>query len=349
MKPILSLKMEKMEPAGATNKMYRTPTTLIWSFIFLLLIAGCKTDSGTKQQTDIVKPRATVPAVSPDSAFSFIDKQLSFGVRVPGTPGHKATRDWIKVRMEAYGASVELQEFKASFLGKTNVTSWNIIAKINPESTNRVILFAHWDTRLIAEKDKNEPMREKPIQGAVDGASGVAGLLEIARLVFSNPLNDFGVDFVFFDAEDQGNDGAMESWCLGSQYWSASVANQQNKPKYGILLDLIGAKGATYSKEGISTTYAGDLQNKIWDLAAAMGKGNMFINAPIGQITDDHYYVNTIAGIPTVDIIETKPSGYFAAYHHTHDDNIEAIDRENLAAVIQVVTAAIYKMSDNTF
>jgi len=308
----------------------------MWSFLLIILVAGCKTDSGTKQQTDIVKPRATVPAVSPDSAFNFIDKQLSFGIRVPGTPGHKATRDWIQAKMEAYGASVEIQEFKASFLGKTDVTSWNIIAKINPESKNRVILFAHWDTRLIAEKDKNESMREKPILGAVDGASGVAGLLEIARLVHSNPLNDFGIDFVFFDAEDQGN-------------WSASVAKQENKPKHGILLDLIGAKGAIYSKEGISAAYAGDLQNKIWELAAAMGRGNIFINAPIGQITDDHYYVNTIAGIPTVDIIETKPSGYFADYHHTHEDNIGAIDRENLAAVIQVVTAAIYKMSDNSF
>jgi glutaminyl-peptide cyclotransferase len=341
--------MEKMEPAGVTDKINKKLTSLMWSFLLLVLLAGCKTDTGTKQQTDIVKPRATVPAVSPDSAFSLIDKQLSFGVRVPGTPGHKATKDWIKARMEAYGASVEIQEFKASFLGKTNITSWNIIAKINPEYQNRVILFAHWDTRLIAEKDKNESMREKPILGAVDGASGVAGLLEIARLVHSNPLNEFGIDFVFFDAEDQGNDGLMESWCLGSQYWSASVTKQENKPKYGILLDLIGAKGATYSKEGISATYAGDLQNKIWELAAAMGKGNIFINAPIGQITDDHYYVNTIAGIPTVDIIETKPSGYFAAYHHTHDDNIESIDRENLAAVIQVVTAAIYKMSDNSF
>jgi len=341
--------MEKKEPLGVTNNIRKDMIRFMSFFLILLLITGCKNDTTKETQILTSRPKATVPAVSPDSAFSFIAKQLTFGVRVPGTPGHEATRDWIVAKMRGYGASVEIQEFKASFLGKTNVNAYNIIARMNPEIKDRVILFAHWDTRLIAEKDKNETLRNKPILGAVDGASGVAGLLEIARLISKNPLHLFGVDFVFFDAEDQGNDGNMESWCLGSQHWSPSAAKQTDKPKFGILLDLIGAIGATYSKEGISAAYAADLQNKIWNLAAAMGKGHLFINAPIGQITDDHYYVNTIAGIPTVDIIETKPSGYFAYYHHTHDDNLQAIDAENLAAVIQVVTAVIYKTSDYSF
>jgi len=94
---------------------------------------------------------------------------------------------------------------------------------------------------------------------------------------------------------------------------------------------------------------AGTIQDKIWQLASVMNKGNMFVNAQIGQIMDDHFYVNTIAGIPTVDIIETKPSGYFAEYHHTHNDNADAIDKNNLASVIQVVTAVVYKSSDKSF
>jgi glutaminyl-peptide cyclotransferase len=341
--------MEKKEPVGVLSKVRKAILPYLPIVLLFLLIPGCKNDTTNEPLLNKVKPKATVPAVSADSAFYFIKKQLEFGVRVPGTPGHLATRDWIIAKMKGYGAQVEIQEFKASFLGKKDVASYNIIAKMNPEAKDRVILFAHWDTRLIAEKDKNESLRDKPILGAVDGASGVAGLIEIARLIHQNPLFEFGVDFVFFDAEDQGNDGNSESWCLGSQFWSTSVAKQGDKPKFGVLLDLIGAEGATYSKEGISTVYAGELQNNIWKLAASMGKGNLFINAPIGQITDDHFYVNTIAGIPTVDIIETKPSGYFASYHHTHDDNIEAIDPENLASVIQVVTAVVYKTSDNTF
>ena len=139
--------------------------------------------------------------------------------------------------MENYGATVEVQAFKSNFLNQKDVPSFNIIAKINPEIKERIALFAHWDTRLIAEKDADQNKKGKPIPGAVDGASGVAGLLEIARLVNENPI-DLGIDFVFFDAEDQGDDTSNLTWCLGSQFWAKSVANQKLKPEFGILLDL---------------------------------------------------------------------------------------------------------------
>lgn len=321
---------------------------IIIVFLFTGFLA-CKQDTKDKSEVSAkTKAKATVHAVNADSAYSFIEKQLSFGVRVPGTDGHLKTRDWIISKMKFYGASVEIQEFKSSFLTKKDVPSYNIIAKINPEIQERIALFAHWDTRLIAEKDADQSKKEKPIAGAVDGASGVAGLLEIARLVKDHPI-DLGIDFVFFDVEDQGDDTSNLSWCQGSQFWSKSVANQETKPQFGILLDLIGAKNATYSKEEYSAKMAGSIQKKVWELAAVMGKGNVFINAPIGAITDDHYYVNTIANIPCIDIIETKPSGYFSDYHHTHNDNITAIDKNNLAAVIQVVTAVAYKTSDGSF
>lgn len=321
---------------------------IIIVFLFTGFLA-CKQDTKDKSEVSAkTKAKATVPAVNADSAYSFIEKQLSFGVRVPGTDGHLKTRDWIISKMKSYGASVEIQEFKSSFLTKKDVPSYNIIAKINPEIQERIALFAHWDTRLIAEKDADQSKKDKPIAGAVDGASGVAGLLEIARLVKDHPI-DLGIDFVFFDVEDQGDDTSNLSWCQGSQFWSKSVANQETKPQFGILLDLIGAKNATYSKEEYSAKMAGSIQKKVWELAAVMGKGNVFINAPIGAITDDHYYVNTIANIPCIDIIETKPSGYFSEYHHTHNDNITAIDKNNLAAVIQVVTAVAYKTSDGSF
>ena len=321
-------------------------------FIIILLFTGfisCKQDIKDKSEAPSkIKAKAKVPPVNADSAFHFIEKQLSFGVRVPGTEGHMKTRDWIIEKMENYGATVEVQAFKSNFLNQKDVPSFNIIAKINPEIKERIALFAHWDTRLIAEKDADQNKKDKPIPGAVDGASGVAGLLEIARLFNENPI-DLGIDFVFFDAEDQGDDTSNLTWCLGSQFWAKSVANQKLKPEFGILLDLIGAKNATYSKEEYSARMAGSIQKKVWELAAAMGKGNIFINAPVGPITDDHYYVNTIADIPCIDIIETKPSGHFSDYHHTHSDNITAIDKNNLAAVIQVVTAVAYKTSDGSF
>jgi Zn-dependent M28 family amino/carboxypeptidase len=319
-------------------------------FIYIALFCfACKSDKGTIKENEVIpKARVKIPAVQADSAFKFIEKQLSFGVRVPGTDGHAKTKDWIVSKMQAYGAKVNVQEFKANFLSKSNINSYNIIAKINPDHKQRIALFAHWDTRLIAEKDADVTKKNIPIPGAVDGASGVAALIEIARIIHLNPI-DLGIDFIFFDAEDQGSEDSSESWCLGSQYWSNSVKNDKEKPEFGILLDLIGANGAVYYKEDYSSKYAPHILTKVWDLANAIGQGNTFVNAPIGAITDDHYYVNSVAGIPTIDIIATQPTGNFGDYHHTHRDNINAIDKTNLAGVIQLVTAVVYKKSDASF
>ena len=198
--------------------------------IILIVISGllfsCKSD--VKEAPAVPLPRAVIPRADADSAFSFIAKQLSFGVRVPGSTGHVQTKDWIVAKMKSYGAEVDVQPFKASFLGQKDLQAYNIVAKINPKAKKRVALFAHWDTRLIAEKDGDPKRTEDPILGAVDGASGVAGLLEIARLINSNVIN-LGVDFVFFDAEDQGlNDD--NNWCIGSQKWSVQVAANKEKP-----------------------------------------------------------------------------------------------------------------------
>jgi len=318
-------------------------------FTIVIVIAGflfsCKSD--VKKAPEAPLPRAVIPRADADSSFSFIAKQVGFGVRVPGSDGHVKTKDWIVAKMKSYGAEVEVLPFKASFLGQKDLQAYNIVAKINPTHEKRIALFAHWDTRLIAEKDSDPKKTNEPILGAVDGGSGVAGLMEIARLIHTNGIN-LGVDFVFFDAEDQGL-GDDNNWCIGSQKWSVQVAENENKPALGILLDLIGAQGATYYKEGISVFYAKDLVNKVWALANGMNKGQYFKNDFVGEIMDDHFHVNKIAGIPTIDIIETLPSGNFAKYHHTHNDNLTAIDKENLAAVIQVVTAVVYKVSDGTF
>jgi Zn-dependent M28 family amino/carboxypeptidase len=312
-----------------------------------IILFACKTDKKNTTSIDSTpKPPVKVPMVAADSAYHFIEKQLSFGVRVPGSPGHIQCRDWIVNKMKSLGADVKIQEFKASFLTKSNISSYNIIAKINPTQTKRIALFAHWDSRLIAEKDSDATMKDKPIMGAIDGASGVAALIEIARLLKAHPV-DLGVDFIFFDAEDQGDDSG--NWCIGSQFWAKSVQNDENKPQFGILLDLIGAKGATYGMEKYSMEAAPDLVRKIWDLASKMNKSHLFSVYDGGAIMDDHYYVNTMARIPTIDIIQTTPNGSFGHYHHTHKDNISEVDKTVLSGVIQVVTAVVYKTYDGTF
>jgi glutaminyl-peptide cyclotransferase len=321
----------------------------VFLFLFLIVLnTGCKDDKKSDSKdvsTDTPKQKAVVPPISADSVYYFVEKQLSFGTRVPGSEGHKKMKDWLVEKCKSFGLEVEVQEFKASFLGKKDVPSYNIIATLNPDHKKRVLLAAHWDTRLIAEKDPDPAKQNKPIMGADDGGSGVAALLEIMRVMSEKPI-DLGVDFIFFDAEDQGEDGG--NWCIGSQYWSKNPHQKGYTAEWGILLDLVGAKGATFHKEEISRYFAGKYVDKVWDLAHKMGYEKYFIKQNVGQIHDDHYYVNTIAKIPMIDIIYTTPAGMFGKYHHTHDDDIGIIDKDVLKAVTQVTTATIYKYSDGS-
>jgi glutaminyl-peptide cyclotransferase len=323
----------------------------IFSFLALLSICfiQCKEEpkQGTANQPSISAP-LSIPPFNRDSAFSYIETQLSFGYRIPGTQDHLDCRDWLAAKLESFGAKVYVQEFKADFLGKKNVPSFNIIGEIKPEARTRVIIAAHWDTRLIAEKDPDESKREKPIMGADDGASGVAVALEIARLLSVQPT-EIGVDIIFFDAEDQGDNG--DGWCLGSRHWSSKPHRSGYKAKYGILLDMVGAKGAKFGHEAISKYFAPDLLYKIWTLAGNMGYGDYFTSTPTGEIIDDHYYVNSIAKIPMVNIINRplKTDHGFGHYHHTHEDNLEIIDKRTLEVVGKVVTAVIYKENHRSF
>lgn len=307
-------------------------------------LASCQSDrgQGTQVNTQRESVQVTIPAFNRDSAFAYVQSQVDFGPRNLGSEGHRACKDWIVNKLKAFGVQVSEQNFPASLPTNEVFPGTNIIGKINPDQPRRILLAAHWDTRYIAEKDPDRDQRESPILGADDGASGVAVLLEIARTVQNNPI-DIGVDLVFFDAEDQGdNGGQSETWCLGSQFWARNLT-PQNRPQFGILLDMVGAKGAVFPKEAISINFANGVLEKVWSLAQSMGYGAYFSNERVSQLIDDHLFVNQLAGIPMIDIINYKNG--FGAYHHTHDDNMEIIDRNTLRAVGQVVLALLYKES----
>ena len=329
---------------------------LILSLSLLLGFSSCKNDTPSESTTKpaMQKPRVKVPKFDGDKAYALVEKQLSFGHRIPGTPEHKATKDWYVDQLKATGAEVQVQEFKASFLGIEDKESYNIIASFNPKNTHRVMLAAHWDSRLIAEKDEDKSMQEKPIMGADDGATGTAILLQIANMIKENPI-DLGIDIVLFDAEDQGDSKGNEtSWCLGSQYWGKNPHVPNYKAKFGILLDMVGAKDAQFGKEGYSRTRAGVQLEKIWALAKGMGYSDYFQDFDAGGITDDHKYVMDYRKFPMVDIINTPKdptSGdtSFGHYHHTHKDNIDIVSKRTLKVVGQVLTAVIYKESDGSF
>jgi len=315
----------------------------------ILLLTGCqnnKSDTEVKVSSRVVN----VPTFLEDSAFWFVEKQVSFGPRVPNTSAHKKTGDFLINRLEKYGAKVKVQEFESITYDNQQLSLRNIIGSFNPEKQKRVLLAAHWDTRPFADKDSNDS--DRPIDGANDGGSGVGVLMEIARVISKQPP-DIGVDIIFFDGEDWGTasgeaspslPGNLDSWwCLGSQYWSTNKHEPNYFAYYGILLDMVGAKNSQFHIEGLSNQVAPKVVSKVWSSARKIGFGNVFINRVQAGITDDHEFVNKLAKIPMINIVHYDPEfGYFGDYHHSHKDNLDLIDKNILKAVGQTVLEVIY-------
>lgn len=289
-------------------------------------------------------PDAPTPDFNADSAYAFVQKQVAFGPRVPNTAAHKKCAAWMTSEFRRYGLTVMEQKFTAQHFKGGAFECVNIIAQYKPELPKRILLTAHWDSRFIADKDDTN--QDKPIDGADDGASGVGVLLELARNIKSMPP-DVGVDLICFDAEDSGDDGGeSETWCLGSQYWAKNLHRPGYQPYYAVLLDMVGAKGAKFYKEGVSEEVAPTTVEKIWNLAGRLGYGQYFINQSGRGITDDHVFVIRHARIPMIDIINMpnqESNKLFGDYHHTHDDNMSIIDRDVLKAVGQTMAAVIWR------
>lgn len=317
-------------------------------------MVSCGKDRSKKQMAEPEKlpENVVVPAFSADSAYHFVEKQVSFGARIPNTPAHRQAGEYFVETLKRYGADLTIQEFQAqTFDGKT-LNLKNIIASFNGDKSKRILLAAHWDTRPFADKDAENP--DAVFQGANDGASGVAVLLEIARVFSTSVRPDVGVDIILFDGEDWGEkvgeegrhplpDGLQEWWCLGSQHWSRNKHKPNYSAYYGILLDMVGAENAQFHREGYSMEFAPSVVEKVWNHAQRLGYSHVFIRKTQEPVTDDHYFVNTIARIPMIDIVHYEPGiGYFGTFHHTQADNMDLISKETLGIVGSTVLNTIY-------
>jgi hypothetical protein len=305
---------------------------------------------------EVEKADPVGPAFNADSAYAFTKAQCDFGPRNMNSRGHDLCGEWIVNKFREYGCKVTTQRVNLTGYDGTTLRSCNIMASINPEATTRILLCAHWDSRPWADNDPDQSNWKKPIIAANDAASGVAVMLELARIINNGKAEkalrpQLGVDFVCFDAEDWGTpqwadvpDDA-DSWALGAQYWSKNLP-QGYEARYGILLDMVGGVGAQFFQEGISLQYAPEIVKKVWRSAREVGFGSYFPKRMGGMVTDDHVPVNRYAKIPTIDIIpfypDCKQSGFGPTWH-TLADNMENIDRNTLRAVGQTLVQVIYK------
>lgn len=305
---------------------------------------------------EVEKADPVGPVFNADSAYAFTKAQCDFGPRNMNSRGHDLCGEWIVNKFREYGCKVTTQRVNLTGYDGTTLRSCNIMASINPEATTRILLCAHWDSRPWADNDPDQSNWKKPIIAANDAASGVAVMLELARIINNGKAEkalrpQLGVDFVCFDAEDWGTpqwadvpDDA-DSWALGAQYWSKNLP-QGYEARYGILLDMVGGVGAQFFQEGISLQYAPEIVKKVWRSAREVGFGSYFPKRMGGMVTDDHVPVNRYAKIPTIDIIpfypDCKQSGFGPTWH-TLADNMENIDRNTLRAVGQTLVQVIYK------
>ncbi len=340
--------------------MYNMKQLFLVAVGLLLWTTACKNESSTEPAnkpvtTEKPKPRKTVkvPAFDVDAAYNFIKEQVDFGPRVPGTPPHENMRKWLVRYFKDLGFRVIEQNFDAYFPDGKKYRATNIIASYNPQHTHRIMLAAHWDTRYIADQD---PKDKSPILGADDGGSGVGILMSIAKTLKEHPA-DIGVDFVFFDAEDQGkpeggSDDDGTSWCQGSQYWATNLQPPGYRPQFGVLLDMVGAKNAQFQVDEVSSAYAGEYASKLWNLARNIGYSQYFLDGQAPALIDDHLFVNRMARIPMLNIINRKNINgeyLFGDHWHTQADNLKVIDKRSLRAVGQSLTAMIYHASAGNF
>lgn len=333
--------------------MKKTVIHLIVCLSVMVFLHSCGSDSKpttaeTSKKEEEIKAPVMIPTFSADLAYDKIASQVAFGPRNPNTEAHQKTKQWIIDELKSLGLKVNTQTFRANTFKGEKYTGTNIIGHYKPEYQNRILLLAHWDTRFMADMEEGD-LKNKPIPGADDGGSGVGVLLALANLVVDNEVN-VGIDFLFLDAEDQGEDGGgnPESWCQGAQYYASNMMISSAKPQFGILLDMVGAKDAVFMKEEISMTFAGHIMHKVWAMAQGMGYGRYFSNQKTTAALDDHFFINRTAGIPTIDIIYKNDAG-FGKHWHTHSDNMDIIDKKTLQAVGQVVTAVIYNYAAGNF
>ena len=291
-----------------------------------------------------------IPAFDSTAAYHFIQKQISLGPRVPNTPAHQLCSNYLQQQLTAMGAEVQVQPFRAKAFDGQTLELKNIIASFQPDCARRILLAAHWDTRPVADKDKTNSTQ--PIEGANDGASGVGVLLAIAQTLGQCPVEALGVDIILFDGEDYGppHGSSYEKknsthWCLGAQYWSQYPHLTGYRAVYGILLDMVGTRDATFYQERYSMHYAAHVVKRIWQTAEQLGHEQYFIaQNSHGHIIDDHVFVNRQAQIPMVNILDHYPGKgqVFKPYHHTHKDNLRLIDPKTLQAVGETLLHVIY-------
>jgi peptidase M28-like protein len=293
--------------------------------VALMLLAGCNEQAVPPKEFDGA------------AALSYVQAQLAFGPRIPGTPGHERMAAWLDSLLRTRADTVIAQRWVHRSAAGDSLSLVNFVARFNPAATTRLLFLAHWDTRPKADGPMSRDST-LPVPGANDGGSGVAVLLGMADAL-KKSAPEIGVDLLFVDGEDYGDFNSDSDVLLGSRYYSVHQAPGP-APRFAILFDMVGDKELQIPQEGYSATGAPDVVELVWSIAARAGHGEVFVREQGTTLTDDHIPLQQ-AGIRAIDLIDFSFGGPDNKWHHTPDDTLDKVSAASLQIVGDVGMAVV--------
>lgn len=292
-------------------------------------VAACGGEKGPRTQ------------FSGDAALGYVKTQLDFGPRIPGSEAHVKTGDWIVAQMRERADTVIEQKWTHVTMSGDTLPMRNILARYEPEATERVLYVTHWDTRPISDGATDSAQRAMPVPGANDGASGVALFIALGDALRQTPPN-VGLDLLFVDGEDFGDfpkDGNLTDFkdvLIGSRYFAEHLPEPGYMPLYGILWDMIGDRDLQIFQEGNSLRRAPEVVNLVWHKADSdLGYSRYFIPQPGLFMIDDHIPLLD-AGLHVIDV-----GDFDYPYHHTPEDTFDKVSAASLQIVGDVALSLV--------
>ncbi len=292
--------------------------------VALVLVLACQARGNTRRSREF----------DGGHAFGYLEQQMQFGPRIPNTPAHERTGDWIVAQLRARADTVSVQAFNHITHHGDTLHLRNFVARFRPAAAERVLFLAHWDTRPHADQSANLGQQRLPVPGANDGASGVAVLLGVADALKAKPPS-VGVDLLFVDGEDYGDFVRdTNDVLIGSRYFAAHQPPGY-PPLFAVLFDMVGDKDQQFYYEGNSQAFAPEVVDRVWRTAAELGYGRIFIPGVKHTLTDDHVALQK-AGIHAIDVVDFDYPPW-----HTTDDTIDKVSAASLQVVGDVAVALV--------
>jgi hypothetical protein len=269
-----------------------------------------------------------------EAALAYVQRQVDFGPRVPGTAPHRAMGDWLVAEMLLRADTVIVQEWTHTTADGKRLPMRNVLARFRPAEARRVLYLAHWDTRPVADKETDPALASQPVPGANDGGSGVAILFGVADALKKSPPPT-GVDLLFVDGEDWGSFDTNTDVLIGARHFAANLPSPGYQPLFGVLWDMVGDANPVFEQEAYSSQSAPEVVQRVWLTAQRLGYGAVFSSRAGLAITDDHVPLNE-AGLRVIDVIDLD-----YPWHHTTGDTPDKVSAKTLGIVGAVAMAVL--------